>query len=103
MVMSKAEIAKALMEKSGKNIAIGKEGNPSKAAANALVTDFFEIISEALVNGDSVRAIGFGSFSVTERKGRTGKNPRTKESIEIAPCKTVRFKVGKSLKESLNK
>jgi DNA-binding protein HU-beta len=56
----------------------------------------------ALKNGDKVNISGFGTFLVSERKGRIGRNPKTGESIEIAPSRAAKFKPGKSLKDSLS-
>jgi DNA-binding protein HU-beta len=54
-----------------------------------------------LEKGDRIQVPGFGSFSVSERAARTGRNPKTGQSIKIAASKNVRFKVGKDLKDSL--
>jgi len=55
-----------------------------------------------LKNGDKVNVSGFGTFSVSQRKGRMGRNPKTGESIEIAPSRAAKFKAGKILKDSLS-
>lgn len=74
----------------------------SAKTTGEVVDALLEVITEALVDGDSVRFTGFGTFSVTERAARTGKNPRTGEMIEIAASKSVSFKAGKSLKDKVN-
>lgn len=61
----------------------------------------FELISEALVAGEKVTVPNFGTFQVTERPARAGRNPATGEAITIAASKSVRFKVSKNLKEML--
>jgi len=67
-----------------------------------IVTTIFDEITEALANGDRVELRGFGAFSVKERGARTGRNPRTGESVEV-PCKFIPyFKTGKQLREKLN-
>ena len=71
----------------------------SVKTTSEVVDALLEVITEALADGDSVRFTGFGTFSVTERAARTGKNPRTGEVIEIAASKSVSFKAGKSLKD----
>ena len=74
----------------------------SAKTTGEVVDALLEVITEALADGDSVRFTGFGTFSVTERAARTGKNPRTGEVIEIAASKSVSFKAGKSLKDKVN-
>ena len=74
----------------------------SAKTTGEVVDALLEVITEALADGDSVRFTGFGTFSVTERAARTGKNPRTGEMIEIAAPKSVSFKAGKSLKDKVN-
>ena len=74
----------------------------SAKTTGEVVDALLDVITEALADGDSVRFTGFGTFSVTERAARTGKNPRTGEVIEIAASKSVSFKAGKSLKDKVN-
>ena len=74
----------------------------SAKTTGEVVDALLEVITEALADGDSVRFTGFGTFSVTERAARTGKNPRNGEMIEIAASKSVSFKAGKSLKDKVN-
>ena len=74
----------------------------SAKTTGEVVDALLDVITEALTDGDSVRFTGFGTFSVTERAARTGKNPRTGEVIEIAASKSVSFKAGKSLKDKVN-
>ena len=61
----------------------------------------FELVSEALAEDDKVTVPNFGTFQVTQRPARAGRNPATGEAITIAASKTVRFKVSKNLKEAL--
>ena len=75
----------------------------TKKEATAVVTAAFDAITEALVAGDKVQLIGFGTFETRERAARMGKNPRTGEAVEIAACKAPAFKAGKALKEAVNK
>lgn len=74
----------------------------SAKTTGEVVDALLDVITEALKDGDSVRFTGFGTFSVSERAARTGKNPRTGEVIEIAASKSVSFKAGKSLKDAVN-
>ncbi len=67
-----------------------------------IVETIFEEMSDALARGDRVELRGFGSFSVKEREARTGRNPRTGESVEVAAKKLPAFKAGKALRDKLN-
>ncbi|HYD99078.1 MAG TPA: HU family DNA-binding protein [Alphaproteobacteria bacterium] len=78
-----------------------KAGLQKNAAAKA-VEAVFAGISEALKRGDDVRLVGFGSFSVSERGEREGRNPRTGETIKIAATKQPKFAAGKGLKDAVN-
>ena len=68
-------------------------------AVNAAV----DTITEALAAGDMVQLVGFGAFEVKERGARIGRNPKTKEEIEIPASRVASFKVGKALKEAVTK
>ncbi len=74
----------------------------SKAEATRAVDAVFDSITEALKNGDDVRLVGFGTFSVSERKARDGRNPRTGETIKIPASNQPKFSAGKGLKDALN-
>ncbi len=78
------------------------EGINRRQAAEAFEA-VFDSIDEALRAGEGAKIPGFGSFSISERAARKGRNPATGESINIKASKTVRFKIGKELKESVNK
>lgn len=71
----------------------------TKAVAAAAVDAVFESIAEVLESGDKVTIIRFGTFSISERAAREGRNPATGESIDIDAKKVVKFKPGKELKE----
>jgi DNA-binding protein HU-beta len=75
----------------------------TRRQAAAAFEAVFEAISAALKSGDSAKIPGFGSFSVSERSARKGRNPATGEAITIKASKSVRFKAGKELKEAVNK
>lgn len=81
---------------------VGSKTNLSKADATEAVEAVFKGIQQTLKNGDSVTLVGFGTFSVSERAARTGRNPRTGEVITIPASKTPKFKAGKALKDALN-
>lgn len=70
--------------------------------ADKAVLAVFEAIKQALVEGDKVQIIGFGTFETRDRGARKGRNPRTGEEIEIPASKLPSFKAGKALKESVN-
>jgi DNA-binding protein HU-beta len=74
----------------------------NKAAASRAVEAVLDIITGSLRQGDSVTLSGFGTFSVSTRSARTGRNPRTGESITIPASRAPKFKSGKGLKDALN-
>ena len=74
----------------------------SKKDAEAAVIATFEAVTTALQNGDKVQLVGFGSFEVKHRAARTGRNPKTKEEIQIAASKVPVFKAGKALKDAVS-
>ncbi|MDX8378015.1 MAG: HU family DNA-binding protein [Mariprofundales bacterium] len=73
----------------------------TKADAAIAVESILENITEALTAGEVVSLVGFGAFSISERKARTARNPRTGEIIAVGPSRSPRFKAGKSLKEAI--
>lgn len=72
-----------------------------RATAERAVSTMFEDVVEALKRGDKVNISGFGTFSVSDRKARTGRNPKTGETIQIAASRAAKFKPGKTLKDCL--
>ncbi len=72
-----------------------------RAVAERAVNTVFDEMTEALKQGDKVNISGFGTFSVSERKARTGRNPKTGETIQIGASRAAKFKAGKTLKDSL--
>lgn len=74
----------------------------SKNDATRAVDGVFSAITEALKDGEEVRLVGFGTFTVSERAASQGRNPRTGEPMEIAASKQAKFKAGKGLKDALN-
>ena len=91
--MNKAELITAVAEKT----ALSKKD--SEKAVNAA----FEAITAALVGGDKVQLVGFGAFEVKERNARVGRNPKTKEEIQIPASRVPVFKAGKALKDVVAK
>lgn len=91
-VMKKVELVEAVAEKAGL----------TKADATRAIDATFEAITEALAKGDKVPLVGFGTFAVSERAAREGRNPKTGATVQIAARKAVTFKAGSALKESVN-
>ena len=81
---------------------IAKKTDHTKIDTEAFVNATLEVIQEALVKGESIPLIGFGTFSITERSARTGRNPRTGDTIDIPASKSVKFSIGSKLKEAIN-
>ncbi len=81
---------------------IAEKAEISKKDAESTVNAFTNVVSDALVDGDKVQIVGFGTFEVTERAARTGRNPKTGETIEIPTSKSPKFKAGKALKNMVN-
>ena len=81
---------------------IAEASDISKASAGRALDATLEAITESLQNAESVALVGFGTFLVRERAARTGRNPATGESIQIAAAKVPAFKPGKALKDALN-
>ena len=90
--MNKAELIAAIAAKTG----------DTKKAAEASVNAFVDVVTSALVEGDKVQLVGFGSFEVRKRAARKGRNPQTKEEIKIPASKAPVFKAGKALKDLVN-
>lgn len=89
--MNKAELIEAIA---------GETGLSKKEAGNALEATL-DSITNALKAGDTIQLIGFGTFSVKERKARVGRNPQTGEEIQIQASKVPHFAAGKALKDAL--
>lgn len=90
--MNKAELIEAVAE----------SADISKAAATRAVDTVIEQITQSLQKGDQVTLVGFGTFTVKARAARTGRNPRTGETINIPASKNPTFKAGKALKDAVN-
>ncbi|MFZ0449960.1 MAG: HU family DNA-binding protein [Desulfatiglandaceae bacterium] len=80
---------------------IAKESDLTKADAEKALNSFLEIAKKTLKKDGRLALAGFGSFSVSKRKARTGRNPRTGEAIKIKAKKVVKFKAGKGLSDSI--
>ena len=83
--------------------AVAAAADVSKKDAEAVIVATVDAITKALAEGDRVQLVGFGSFEVKKRAARTGRNPKTKEAIEIPASKVPVFKPGKALKDTIAK
>ena len=81
--------------------AVAKEAKITKAAAGKAIDSITDTITKDLKKGGGITLTGFGTFSVAKRKPRTGRNPRTGETIKIRATKTAKFTAGKALKEGV--
>ena len=90
--MKKVELVEAVAEETGL----------TKADATKAIDTTFKAIANALANGDKVPLVGFGTFDVSERAAREGRNPRTGEPVTIAAKNAVTFKAGSALKDAVN-
>jgi len=90
--MNKQELVSAIAEKAG----------ITKADADRAINAFVETTKETLAKKESIQLIGFGTFSISERSARTGRNPQTGKEIQIAAKNVAKFKAGKALDESIN-
>lgn len=90
--MNKQELVAAMAEKAGL----------TKADSEKFVKAFEETVKETMGKGEAIQLIGFGTFSVSERAARTGRNPQTGKEIQIAAKKVVKFKAGKALDQEVN-
>ena len=91
--MNKTELIAAVAENAGM----------SKKDSEKAVSAVLDAVTEALVAGDKVQLVGFGTFDVKERAARVGRNPKTKEEIQIPASRVASFKVGKALKDAVAK
>ncbi len=90
--MNKAELIAAIAEEAGL----------SKKDAEKALKAFTDVVTAQMKKGEKVQLVGFGTFEVSERGEREGRNPQTGEPMMISASKTPRFKAGKALKDSLN-
>jgi DNA-binding protein HU-beta len=90
--MNKVELSAAIAEQTGL----------SKKDSDAAVKAFIDVVTDELKKGGKVQLVGFGTFEVSERAAREGRNPQTGETMTIAASKAPKFKAGKALKDSVN-
>lgn len=82
--------------------AVAEKAELSKKDAEKAVKAFTDVVSEELVNSGKIQLVGFGTFEVSERAAREGRNPKSGEVMNIPASKTPKFKAGKALKDMVN-
>lgn len=90
--MNRTELVAAMAEKT----------QLSKKDADLALKAFIDVVSEEMQKGEKVQLVGFGTFEVSERAAREGRNPQTGETMTLAACKAPKFKAGKALKDAVN-
>ena len=81
---------------------IADDAGITKTQANEAIDSFVEAVTKTLKSGNKLTLVGFGTFSVSKRAARNGRNPRTGAAIKIKPAKIPKFRPGKALKDALN-
>ena len=82
--------------------AIADKAEISKKDSEKALKAFVDVVTEQLKEGEKVQLVGFGTFEVSERAAREGRNPQTGKTMKIAACKAPKFKAGKALKDAVN-
>ena len=82
--------------------AVAEKAEISKKDSEKALKAFVDVVAEQLKAGDKVQLVGFGTFEVSERAAREGRNAQTGETMTIAACKAPKFKAGKALKDAIN-
>ena len=82
--------------------AVAEKAEISKKDSEKALKAFVDVVAEQLKAGDKVQLVGFGTFEVSERAAREGRNPQTGDTMTIAACKAPKFKAGKALKDAIN-
>ena len=82
--------------------AIAEKAEISKKDSEKALKAFVDVVTEQLKNDDKVQLVGFGTFEVSKRAAREGRNPQTGQTMKIAACKAPKFKAGKALKDAIN-
>ncbi|MEF9941732.1 MAG: HU family DNA-binding protein [Lachnospiraceae bacterium] len=83
--------------------AIAEQAELSKKDSEKALKAFVEVITAELKKGEKIQLVGFGTFEVSKRAAREGRNPQTGKTMKIAACKAPKFKAGKALKDAVNK
>ena len=82
--------------------AIAESDDISKKDSEKALKAFVDVVTEELKKGEKVQLVGFGTFEVSERAAREGRNPQTGKTMKIEACKAPKFKAGKALKDAIN-
>ena len=83
--------------------AVAEQADISKKDAEKVLKAFVDVVTEEMKKGEKVQLVGFGTFEVSERAAREGRNPHTGETMKIEACKAPKFKAGKALKDEVNR
>ena len=82
--------------------AVAEQADISKKDAEKALEAFVDVVTEEMKKGEKVQLVGFGTFEVSERAAREGRNPQTGKTMKIEACKAPKFKAGKALKDAVN-
>ena len=82
--------------------AVAEQADISKKDAEKALKAFVDVVTEEMIKGEKVQLVGFGTFEVSERAAREGRNPQTGKTMKIEACKAPKFKAGKALKDAVN-
>ena len=90
------------MDKTELVAAVAEQADISKKDAEKVLKAFVDVVTEEMKKGEKVQLVGFGTFEVSERAAREGRNPQTGKTMKIEACKAPKFKAGKALKDAVN-
>ena len=90
------------MNKTELAAAVAEQADISKKDAEKVLKAFVDVVTEEMKKGEKVQLVGFGTFEVSERAAREGRNPQTGKTMKIEACKAPKFKAGKALKDAVN-
>ena len=82
--------------------AVAEQADISKKDAEKALKAFVDVVTEEMKKGEKVQLVGFGTFEISERAAREGRNPQTGKTMKIEACKAPKFKAGKALKDAVN-
>jgi DNA-binding protein HU-beta len=103
MMMQRNKRRKLYMNKTELVAAIAEKAELSKKDSEKALLAFVDVVTEELQKGGKVQLVGFGTFEVSKRAAREGRNPQTGASMKIEACTAPKFKAGKALKDAVNK
>ena len=90
------------MNKTELSAAVAEKAEISKKDSEKALKAFIDVVTDELKNGEKIQLVGFGTFEVSERAAREGRNPQTGKTMKIEACKAPKFKAGKALKDAIN-